>query len=210
MSSGNYMVFRAKFLEEQKKMDGDQYDRKEAEQLAKVKWSKMGKDTKSKYAPAKKQEQKSKSVIKDKKSTKQSTVKDVKKSVSKGKKSDTKAKSVSKGKSTGKPQKEEEEKKSTRSKSGIKSKKGEDLLFGHVETKDTHCWDVPLKMYMNGSEMETTLREQMNGLKCALIVNVASKCGHTKRHYTELVQLHEKYASKGFQIFAFPCNDFGS
>ena len=49
MSTGNYMVFRSKFFEEQKNMEGDKFDRKEAEQLCKVKWSKMGKDTKAKF-----------------------------------------------------------------------------------------------------------------------------------------------------------------
>lgn len=44
-----------------------------------------------------------------------------------------------------------------------------------------------------------------------LIVNVASRCGHTKKNYTEMVQLHEKYAkSNGLRILAFPCNQFGS
>ena len=42
-----------------------------------------------------------------------------------------------------------------------------------------------------------------------MIVNVASRCGHTKRHYEEMVQLHKELGNKGFNIFAFPCNDFG-
>lgn len=45
--------------------------------------------------------------------------------------------------------------------------------------------------------------------KCTLIVNVARKCGHTKRHYTELVQMYAELEPKGFQILAFPCNQFG-
>lgn len=43
-----------------------------------------------------------------------------------------------------------------------------------------------------------------------LIVNVASKCGYTKKNYEELVELHEKFSdSKGLRILAFPCNQFG-
>lgn len=43
-----------------------------------------------------------------------------------------------------------------------------------------------------------------------IIVNVASRCGHTAVHYKELVQLHQKYAEeKGLKILAFPCNQFG-
>ncbi|XP_050227965.1 probable glutathione peroxidase 8 [Mercurialis annua] len=45
--------------------------------------------------------------------------------------------------------------------------------------------------------------------KVLLIVNVASKCGMTNSNYTELNQLYEKYKDQGFEILAFPCNQFG-
>jgi glutathione peroxidase len=44
--------------------------------------------------------------------------------------------------------------------------------------------------------------------KVVLIVNVASECGYTGQ-YAGLQSLHEKYASKGFTVLGFPCNDFG-
>ncbi|XP_050304571.1 uncharacterized protein LOC126742075 [Anthonomus grandis grandis] len=50
---------------------------------------------------------------------------------------------------------------------------------------------------------------QYKGHVC-LVVNVASKCGHTSSNYKELVELHNKYADKkGLRILAFPCNQFG-
>ena len=45
--------------------------------------------------------------------------------------------------------------------------------------------------------------------KTLLIVNVASRCGYTPQ-YTGLQSLYEKYKDKGFEILAFPCNQFGS
>lgn len=44
--------------------------------------------------------------------------------------------------------------------------------------------------------------------KVLLIVNVASKCGYT-RQYSGLQKIYDKYKDKGFEILAFPCNDFG-
>ncbi len=41
-----------------------------------------------------------------------------------------------------------------------------------------------------------------------LIVNVASECGYTPQ-YERLEKLYKTYNSQGFEILAFPCNDFG-
>lgn len=44
--------------------------------------------------------------------------------------------------------------------------------------------------------------------KVLLIVNVASECGYTPQ-YEGLEKIYKKYNAKGFEILAFPCNDFG-
>jgi len=44
--------------------------------------------------------------------------------------------------------------------------------------------------------------------KVLLIVNVASECGCTPQ-YEGLEKIYKKYNAKGFEILAFPCNDFG-
>uniref|UniRef100_A0A0E0DY29 Glutathione peroxidase n=1 Tax=Oryza meridionalis TaxID=40149 RepID=A0A0E0DY29_9ORYZ len=46
--------------------------------------------------------------------------------------------------------------------------------------------------------------------RALLIVNVASQCGLTTANYTELSHLYEKYKTQGFEILAFPCNQFGA
>lgn len=87
--------------------------------------------------------------------------------------------------------------------------------------KDTFGIDVPLSKYKG---------------KVLLFVNIASRCGYTKKNYDELNQLQEQYKNKGkpntyrergvlfdvaiiihyllflsdFQILSFPCNQFGS
>jgi len=45
--------------------------------------------------------------------------------------------------------------------------------------------------------------------KVILIVNVASHCGFTPQ-YEGLETLYRKYSSKGFEILAFPCDQFAN
>lgn len=59
--------------------------------------------------------------------------------------------------------------------------------------KDSKGKDVDLSIYKG---------------KVLLIVNVASKCGLTNSNYTQLTELYRKYKDQGFEILAFPCNQF--
>ncbi|KAM5563786.1 putative glutathione peroxidase 5 [Rosa sericea] len=59
--------------------------------------------------------------------------------------------------------------------------------------KDSKGKDVDLSVYKG---------------KVLLVVNVASKCGFTDTNYTQLTELYSKYKDKGFEILAFPCNQF--
>ena len=63
----------------------------------------------------------------------------------------------------------------------------------NYEVKDKSGKDTPLEQYRG---------------KVLLIVNTASKCGFTPQ-YEGLEKLYEKYSSRGFEILAFPCNQFG-
>lgn len=66
---------------------------------------------------------------------------------------------------------------------------GEMLNF---RMKDIDGKDVDLKQYIG---------------KVVLIVNVASKCGHTPQ-YEALEAIYQKYKDQGFVVLGFPCNDF--
>ncbi|XP_044746636.1 probable phospholipid hydroperoxide glutathione peroxidase isoform X1 [Coccinella septempunctata] len=63
---------------------------------------------------------------------------------------------------------------------------------------------------VNDIKGEVVSLEKYKGHVC-IIVNVASKCGYTDNHYTELNELYDKYSeTKGLRILGFPCNQFGS
>lgn len=66
--------------------------------------------------------------------------------------------------------------------------------------KDKNPFDIPVKIIRHDESKpsNTTINKEIKKLKCALIVNVASNCGHTSKHYKELTDLHKKYKEKGF------------
>ena len=57
-----------------------------------------------------------------------------------------------------------------------------------------------------GNGVEQSLGEYRG--KALLIVNVASKCGFTPQ-YKGLQELYEQHQAQGFEILAFPCDQFG-
>jgi glutathione peroxidase len=57
---------------------------------------------------------------------------------------------------------------------------------------------------MNDKEVNLS---SYNG-KVLLIVNVASECGNTPQ-YAGLEEIYKEFQPQGFEILAFPCNDFG-
>ena len=53
---------------------------------------------------------------------------------------------------------------------------------------------------------EISLADRMG--KVLLVVNTASKCGFTPQ-YAGLEKLWEEFGPRGFEVLAFPCNQFG-
>ena len=68
--------------------------------------------------------------------------------------------------------------------------------------------DIPAED-IDGKQI-SKLGEILGGKKCILVINVASAWGITKINYTQLVPLYEEYGPQGFEILAFPCNQFGA
>ena len=84
----------------------------------------------------------------------------------------------------------------SQTKSGDKMKESavsEKANIGDIDVKDMDGKEIPLSDYKG---------------KTLLIVNVASKCGFTPQ-YKGLEAIYKKYHDKGFEILAFPCNQFG-
>ncbi len=65
--------------------------------------------------------------------------------------------------------------------------------IGDISVKDMNGKDVHLSDYYG---------------RVLLIVNVASECGYTPQ-YEGLEKIYKKYNAEGFEILAFPCNQFG-
>ncbi|SRR6266566_728500 len=76
-------------------------------------------------------------------------------------------------------------------------------LFGADEKKDKSVYDFTVKD-IDGKSVDLS---QYKG-KVLLIVNTASKCGFTPQ-YKNLEAVYEQYKEKGFEILAFPANEFG-
>ena len=85
-----------------------------------------------------------------------------------------------------------QDQKNTNATSTSNKKQMDKNIYG-IKVKDMEGKDVDLSEYKG---------------KVLMIVNVASKCGNTPQ-YESLEKLYENYRSKGFEILAFPCNDFG-
>ncbi|KAH9329837.1 hypothetical protein KI387_001945, partial [Taxus chinensis] len=85
----------------------------------------------------------------------------------------------------------------------IKSARFPDLAFAASATEQS-IYNFTVKD-IDGSEVALS---KFKG-KVLLAVNVASRCGLTSSNYTELSHVYEKYKTQGFEILAFPCNQFG-
>ena len=55
---------------------------------------------------------------------------------------------------------------------------------------------------------EHKIGDLVKGCKCVMVVNVASKWSMANKNYQQMVKIYNKYKDKGFQILAFPCNQF--
>ena len=82
--------------------------------------------------------------------------------------------------------------------------------FNHATTAQNvggkNRYDDPRFQRPAGTGEERRLTDYRG--KVLLIVNVASKCGFTPQ-YNGLQSLYEQFQPRGFEILAFPCDQFG-
>ena len=71
-----------------------------------------------------------------------------------------------------------------------------------LDAQDTNFYSFTVKT-IDGEEISLA---QFKGKK-VLVVNVASKCGHTPQ-YEDLQKLYEEYGGDDFTIIGFPANNF--
>ena len=79
------------------------------------------------------------------------------------------------------------------------------LLILSLNAGDTmnHIYDFNVATITRNEQSMSMYKD-----KVLLIVNVASECGFTPQ-YEGLEKLYQTYKDQGFEILAFPCNQFG-
>ncbi len=82
------------------------------------------------------------------------------------------------------------------------------LFFGMcLSTKGVQAQNTNVHSFtMTGIDGESVNLADYQG-KALLIVNTASKCGYTKQ-YAGLQTLYQTYKDRGFEVLAFPANNF--
>jgi glutathione peroxidase len=83
--------------------------------------------------------------------------------------------------------------------------------FGYYKNFENLSQDIPISFFdLKSKDIDGNLFEfdQLQGKKAFLVVNVCSMWAITPRDYDQLSSLNKEFQSKGFEILAFPSDDF--
>jgi glutathione peroxidase len=80
------------------------------------------------------------------------------------------------------------------------------IVLGQTKEKKVEAQPMLYSFTMKTIDEKDKKLSDYNG-KVLMIVNVASKCGHTPQ-YKGLESIYEKYKDRGFMVLGFPANNF--
>ena len=76
-----------------------------------------------------------------------------------------------------------------------------------MATSYDSLWEIGARE--NDGKIINQLKEIVGDKKCVMVVNISAHSHYSDMNFKALNELYDKFESFGFEILAFPCNQFG-